>query len=110
MSSDIKLRSFDIFNVTDKLNLLFHNTDAVLQRAGFSVAAKDRKLPDYFVDKYDSYEKAVDELCRFVEQLNTSNIEKARHDLLIFLHIKNDGSDIFSIPTSPNQLQKVSKL
>ena len=101
--SDFPARDFDMFEVSNKLNLLFHNADAVVQRAGFSKTPEERLSinPQCFVDCFDSYSEAENSLCDFVRDLDTSNMKAmtaARDLFFAFTKIKNDGSEIFNFP------------
>lgn len=90
-----------------KLSALFGNPDAVLQRAGFYLTPEERsvKCPKGFVSSVaasvsDQQEMAIKLLSGFLAELDTSDPYKARNELLNFLNIQGDSSQIFSLPNS----------
>jgi len=89
----------------EKLNLLFNNADAVLQRAGFYKApCEGARESDCYVnlahpDPGAQHRVAVEKLKTFLEKLDVSDINNAREEVLNHIGVTNDGSHIFDIPS-----------
>lgn len=99
MNSDIPFQGGDIIKVQAKLALLFHNPDAVLQKAGFFKTFEQRQfISNSFVEKCGGNEAAMLDLQIFIERLDLSALGNANEKLLKHLCIKNDGSAIFKLP------------
>ena len=90
--------------MTEKLNTLFHNPDAVLQHAGFKKTPGERNamggcyVSTMQVSEESQHEEALKNPRVFCRNLDVRDREVARDSLLEKFHITNDGTHIFDLP------------